>query len=224
MDGRRKTAASFSVGRWIIKIEKIWRWSQKVIRSLEEEAMKKIAIMFPGVGYTCVKPLLYYTASAAADKGFEVIKLDYGKEIHEFRGRSQEDLLPVIEIGEIRSYNQLKGINWKEYDRILFISKSIGTTIACRMEKRLGIKAIQFLMTPIPSTIPYLDGIEGCFFSGTGDPYIAEELVRKAAKEYPDKVGGIFEGCNHSLEKKGDTEGNLSNLMAVIKKLQEWMN
>ena len=67
--------------------------------------MKKLAIMFPGVGYTCVKPLLYYTASAAADK-----------------------------------------------------------------------------------------------------------------------VGGIFEGCNQSLEKKGDTEGNLANLMAVIKKLQEWMN
>ena len=28
--------------------------------------MKKIAVFFPGVGYTCDKPLLYYTASMAA--------------------------------------------------------------------------------------------------------------------------------------------------------------
>ena len=25
--------------------------------------MKKIAVFFPGIGYTCEKPLLYYTAS-----------------------------------------------------------------------------------------------------------------------------------------------------------------
>ena len=33
--------------------------------------MKKLAIIFPGVGYTCTKPLLYYTASMAAERGYE---------------------------------------------------------------------------------------------------------------------------------------------------------
>ena len=40
--------------------------------------MKKLAVIFPGVGYTCTKPLLYYTASMAAERGYEIIRLDYG--------------------------------------------------------------------------------------------------------------------------------------------------
>ena len=40
--------------------------------------MKKLAIIFPGVGYTSTKPLLYYTASMAAERGYEIIRLDYG--------------------------------------------------------------------------------------------------------------------------------------------------
>lgn len=34
--------------------------------------MKKIAVLFPGIGYTCDKPLLYYSAKLAAEKGYEV--------------------------------------------------------------------------------------------------------------------------------------------------------
>ena len=49
--------------------------------------MKKLAIIFPGVGYTCTKPLLYYTASMAAERGYEIIRLDYGQDIHTFHGR-----------------------------------------------------------------------------------------------------------------------------------------
>ena len=44
--------------------------------------MKKLAVIFPGVGYTCTKPLLYYTASMAAERGYEIIRLDYGQDIH----------------------------------------------------------------------------------------------------------------------------------------------
>ena len=42
--------------------------------------MKKLAVIFPGVGYTCTKPLLYYTASMAAERGYEIIRLDYGQD------------------------------------------------------------------------------------------------------------------------------------------------
>ena len=42
--------------------------------------MKKLAIIFPGVGYTCTKPLLYYTASMAAERGYEIIRLDRSEE------------------------------------------------------------------------------------------------------------------------------------------------
>lgn len=180
--------------------------------------MKKLAVLFPGVGYTCTKPLLYYTASAAADHDYEILRLDYGQDIHTFRQRTPEDLAPVIRLALKRTLKHLEQTDFQKYDRILFISKSIGTVIACEAEKQLRLegKVWHFLMTPIPSTLPYLKDADGIFFSGTSDPYISESEVLKAAKQYPDKTGGIFEGCNHSLERKGDTLGNIKNLKQII--------
>lgn len=186
--------------------------------------MRRLAVLFPGVGYTCTKPLLYYTASAAKDHGYEILKLDYGQDIHTFRGRTQEDLEPVGKLALKRTLRQLNDIRFADYDKIIFISKSIGTVIACEAEKQLQLtgKVQHFLMTPIPTTIPYLKNVNGIFFSGTADPYIPESTVRKAAKCYPAKTGGIFEGCNHSLERPGNTIGNLKNLQQIIECL-EWM-
>ena len=164
--------------------------------------MKKLAVIFPGVGYTCTKPLLYYTASMAAERGYEIIRLDYGQDIHTFHGRTPAEL-----------------------DDIIFISKSIGTTIACQLETALQLKGKvhQFLMTPIPSTLRYLSDINGLFFAGTADPYMPESKIRAAARNFPDKTGGIFEGCNHSLEQKGDTLGALKNVRLIVECLDKML-
>ena len=68
--------------------------------------MKKIAVIFPGIGYTAQKPLLYYTASAAQDEGYQLLKLDYGEDIHTFRGRKEEELKPLIEKAQERVKKQ----------------------------------------------------------------------------------------------------------------------
>ena len=70
--------------------------------------MKKLAVLFPGVGYTCTKPLLYYTASAAADHDYEILRLDYGQDIHTFRQRTPEDLAPVIRLALKRTLEALR--------------------------------------------------------------------------------------------------------------------
>lgn len=178
--------------------------------------MKKLAILFPGVGYTCVKPLLYYTASLASDHGYEIMKLDYGEDIHTFKGRSMEELEPLAEKIRSRVIAVLGEVKAEEYEDILMISKSIGTVAACMAEKELGWHVRHFLMTPVPAAFPLLGDVEGCFVAGTADPFTDAELIRKAAKKYPDKVGAIFEDCNHSLEKKGDTFADLCNIKTVL--------
>ena len=39
--------------------------------------MKKIAVVFPGVGYTKDRPLLYYAGKLAAANGYELIHRDF---------------------------------------------------------------------------------------------------------------------------------------------------
>lgn len=185
--------------------------------------MKKTAVLFPGVGYTCQKPLLYYTAALAQDYGYEILRLDYGSDIHNFRGRNMDDLDSLVEPALERILPVLKEIDWKQYEEILFISKSIGTVIACRAEKALKISAKHFWMTPIPLTLPYLKEVDGCFVAGTGDPYISSELILQAARDYPEKAAALWEGCNHSLEIKGDTMGNLKRLENILNILKNQM-
>lgn len=185
---------------------------------------KKLAIIFPGVGYTCAKPLLYYTAQLAAEYDYEVIRLDYGMDIHNFKGKTMEDLIPVAVTAKERILAQMKEINPIQYKDILMISKSIGTVIACKVQEELAWDkktARHFWMTPIPLTLPYLENFSGLFVAGTGDPYISKELVEKAAFEHPDKTGKIFPVCNHSLEIHGDTKGNIQRLSEVVEKLRE---
>lgn len=185
--------------------------------------MKKLAVLFPGTGYTCARPLLYYTGALASELGYEIFRLDYGEDIHSFRGRSPSDLTRLQELALKRALKQLEPIPFQEYDSLLFISKSIGTVIACRTEIALNLseKTVHFLITPVPDTIPYLKNIKGLFFSGTADPYISPELVQKAAETWPEKTGGIFEGCNHSLEKPGSVMEGLKNLTRVCECLKD---
>ena len=35
---------------------------------------EKIAVLFPGIGYTCDKPLLYYTGKLAVARGYKIVK------------------------------------------------------------------------------------------------------------------------------------------------------
>ena len=61
------------------------------------------------------------------------------------------------------------------------------------------------------------------FFAGTADPYMPESKIRAAARNFPDKTGGIFEGCNHSLEQKGDTLGALKNVRLIVECLDKML-
>lgn len=186
---------------------------------------KKLAVIFPGIGYTCARPLLYYSAAAAAEMGYELLQLDYGPDIHSFKGRNSQDMDSIADLALERITPVLSDINFSCYHKIVFISKSIGTVIACRVQEKFcrNIPLHHFLFTPIPSTLPYLEKIDGLFFSGTADPYISTDLVCTAAKKYPSKTGKIYQGCNHSLEEKGKTLKNINTLSEIIHKLQSFL-
>lgn len=183
---------------------------------------KKLAVIFPGVGYTCAKPLLYYSSATAVEMGYELIQLDYGADIHSFKGRSPHNLDSIADVALNRITPILSEIDFSCYKKVVFISKSIGTVIACRAQKKFcgNTPVLHFLLTPIPSTLPYLKQIEGLFFSGTADPYISSDLICAAAENYPNKTGKIYHNCNHSLEEKGKTLENihiLSEIMHILR-------
>ena len=182
--------------------------------------MKKLAIIFPGVGYTSTKPLLYYTASMAAERGYEIIRLDYGQDIHTFHGRTPAELEPIIKLAIKRTLPQLENVPFSEYDDIIFISKSIGTVIASAYASRHNIKGKSILFTPLTDTFSFARP-GSIAFHGTADPWAETDSIRTLAEQ---KEVPLFltPNANHSLET-GDVQADLSIIKATMEHVNRFI-
>ena len=102
--------------------------------------MKKLAVLFPGIGYHCDKPLLYYSARLARGAGYtEQIRIEY--EYHGGNLRKNPELKEeALEVLFRQAEEALSRVDFRSYDEVLFLSKSIGTVIACRYAETYGLK------------------------------------------------------------------------------------
>ena len=116
--------------------------------------MSKIAVVFPGIGYTSDKPLLYYASKVAKKCGYDesrtlTYNFSYKSDLKSDRETYRRACNRVVKFTE----EELKGIDWMSYDKILFISKSLGTVAAASFEHDLtrfyNKEVSPFVLTPI---------------------------------------------------------------------------
>lgn len=96
----------------------------------------KLAVFFPGIGYNCDKPLLFYSKGIVAQYGYEIKEISY-KGLDKPQKGAPDELEACERLACDQAETELKGINWSEYSDVLFISKSIGTVAAAYMTNRL---------------------------------------------------------------------------------------
>lgn len=175
---------------------------------------KKIAVIFPGIGYHADKPLLYYGRDVAYECGYtDYINIKYTSQAKNIRG-DKEKMKAAYEELYYQAKEQLKDINWKEYDDILFLSKSIGTIIATSYAANMGIQNVKHVLyTPLEYTFAY-EIRQAIAFIGDNDPWSHLEDVKKLA-EIKKVPLHIYKECNHSLESES-TRYNLEILNQVM--------
>lgn len=179
--------------------------------------MKRMVIIFPGLGYTADKPLLYYGLNAACECGYqEYRKLSFVPfDKNNIRG-NEAAMKEAFDKLYVQAEQQLEDIDWTLYDDVLFISKSIGTIIGCAYAAEHGIRNVKHVLyTPLKYTYQYKIQTAVAFI-GTDDPWgDYREVVALSEKAgVPIKT---FEGCNHSLEIVDDVEGNIHRLSEIMK-------
>lgn len=183
--------------------------------------MSKIAVYFPGIGYHCDKPLLYYSRRIANKLGYENARnVSYMYNAGNIRG-NEEKMKEAYETLFLQVETELADIVWKEYDDVLFISKSIGTIIAASYAKKYGlIGAKHILYTPLAQTFFFAPN-NAIGFIGTADPWsnIDEITQLSAAHQIPLNV---YENCNHSLECD-DTLKNIETLKDVMQRTKDFI-
>ena len=185
--------------------------------------MSKLAVIFPGIGYTVDKPLLYYSRKIAGGLGYEIKPLLYGGFPGNVRG-DKDKMSECYRIALEQTKEMLADTDLNAYDDILFIGKSIGTAVAANLavQSPAGNRIRLVLYTPLEETFAFPFGA-AVAFTGTDDPWVGghesriSELCRK--RNIPCFV---FQGANHSLETGNPLE-DIDNLLSVMKETEKFM-
>ncbi|MCR5575459.1 MAG: alpha/beta hydrolase [Oscillospiraceae bacterium] len=185
--------------------------------------MAKLAVFFPGIGYTVDKPLLYYSRKLAAARDYEIRLLPYGgfpPKIKGDRARMAESAALAYRQAE----DMLADLDLRAYEALLFVGKSIGTVAAAKLAAAHGVteRARFVLYTPLEETFTFPLG-QTIVFTGGADPWVggAENRIPGlcAARGIPCHV---IPDANHSLEC-GDVRTDLKNLRAVMKETERFL-
>lgn len=183
----------------------------------------KICIVFPGIGYHCDKPLLYYGQKLAKKQGYEIVRTSYNGGGIVLK---KEKLAEGLSLGLSRIREQLKDINFTEYDEVLFLSKSIGTAIAASYEREMDVKDNckifrHVMFTPLEITYDHILDGSGIAFSAHQDQWADFEKVKILSAEHKIPLYEYPAG-NHSLET-GDVKTDLATLTDVMSHVEPYL-
>ena len=185
--------------------------------------MRKLAVFFPGIGYTVDKPLMYYSRKIAAELSYEIKLLPYGgfpPKIHGDLDKMRES----FKIAMQQTEEMLSGTDLNAYGDILFIGKSIGTVVAAKIALLSGMEdKIRFIFyTPLEDTFFY-HSKTAVVFTGSNDPWTGagQSPIPACAKEngYP---CFLIEDANHSLET-GNAMKDIQNLQMIMEETRRFI-
>ena len=179
----------------------------------------KIACLFPGLGYTCDKPLLYYTGKLLSGHGWTVLPVAYSGFSADVKGNKSK-MEDAAEIALQQSEQILCHVRWDENDDILLVSKSIGTCVAGSYAHRHHLNCRHILFTPLESTFSVALN-QGIAFHGTSDPWVQTDFVIKACEKAHIPLF-ITEHANHSLET-GNIETDLHTMLDVMRTINQYI-
>ncbi len=188
--------------------------------------MRKIAVLFPGIGYTCDKPLLYYSAKLAAEKGYEIVRVPYGNFPPNVKGDAAKMYQCFVSARE-QAEEILRGVDWAAYGDVVFFSKSVGTVVALSYAAEHGIDARQVLFTPLVETFRFpvaagdSCGARVIAFHGTGDPWASTEEIIRICEERNVPLY-LTKKANHSLER-GKAMKDLRTVKKVMRTVKEFL-
>lgn len=170
---------------------------------------KKIVFSFPGGRGTEV-PLLYFGAKYYEDQGYEKRFVEYPAFGHDFD--TVYDNAKAI----------LESFDLDEYDDIVFVAKSKGTVVACKLKEDLKLNASLVLFTPLADTLPFIKGDNQIVLvaASNNDRHLESEALCSLCES--EGVPYYIEpNVGHRMEVRNNLEKNLQTIRNVIGRLEQ---
>jgi hypothetical protein len=196
----------------------------------QEAETGHLALLLPGIAYTCDNPLLYYPGRLLLDKGTDLLRVEYAYNKNEQYGAaSQAEQGQWLDADVTAAYRA--AVAQRPYERITLVGKSLGTLAMSHLlateDGLAGATAVW--LTPLlrfeqprRQIARWGRGGRSLFVIGSADPY----YDAAGLAEVEQATGGqslVIEGADHSLEISGDTARSLEALQRVIQAIQEFI-
>lgn len=179
----------------------------------------KLAVIFPGIGYHADKPLLYYSKMLAKKEGFEILEVDYGR-LPSGAKTTDDQRRQAFEMAYQSTGKQLEHVNWADCERILFLSKSLGTVVAGRYAREHELKTENVYFTPVQESLEVM-AVPGIAFHGNRDPLADTGMITEGCARLRIPLY-LTEGGSHSLET-GDAQTDLQNLKVIMAAVEAFL-
>lgn len=179
----------------------------------------KLAVIFPGIGYRIDRPLLCESKKLAMKHGYGVVEVPYKGFPENVKG-NREKMMQAFQIAMEQTEQMLEGVAFGQYENLLFISKSIGTTVAAAYADKHHLRADHVFFTPVEMFFRVVKQ-KGIVFHGTADPWVTTEKVKSGCAEHGLPLY-ITKGANHSLET-GDPETDEENLKMIMEQVEKYI-
>jgi hypothetical protein len=197
------------------------------LRLLEEKA-DRLAVVFPGRGYTAQAPLLYYTINTLLHSGINVLSIDYR----------------YLDNPDFESLKRDEQMRWM-YDDVESVYQAAVNEVDSRLEilvgKSLGTIAIGHILdtypeasvckviwhTPLILMPEVKQQIEkhrpdSLFVIGTADPHYDEGILARLV-ETTSGEAVVVDDANHAMEVPGGVNDSLWALEKIIDSVGEFV-
>lgn len=188
------------------------------ISHFKQEKPRGILIVFPGAGYSCMGPCLYYPSNALYKKGFEILNIEYDFRRKPLEADSETYYKEFFDFIE----EQLKQLDLPQKKYIL--SKSIGTRILASGNCE-GFEKIVWLTPAIKDQFVIESIMKVCDKSlvviGDRDPLYDLEKIQ--ALETKGIKSIVIEGADHGLDIDNDLNKSLDELKVITACIEDFI-
>ncbi|GMA61731.1 hypothetical protein NZD89_18495 [Alicyclobacillus fastidiosus] len=184
------------------------------------EGSDRLAVLFPGHGYTLDAPVMWYVARAALEAGYDVLGVEYGFQAN--RAAVQADKIPTVAREVATGLERcLEGVS---YGRYVFVAKSLGTDVARLTSSTVSFPVEGYIfLTPLPRTVPFIESSGSMLvLVGGYDPLFTDsDISRISALSHVTLQ--VFPEADHGLEIDGNVTQSLVTLQETTELCRDFL-
>lgn len=191
----------------------------------QDQASGRLAVMFPGRGYTVQGPLFHYSTGVFLNKGYDVLHVNYDYTTEESNSMELDEHIKQISI-DVNAVMD-KVLSTSTYDNYTLIGKSIGTIALSSVIQRNEFPDARVIwLTPLLHLDMVFDKMlsstqPGLCIIGEEDPcYIKERFIVFDTKENMTSI--LIPGTEHSLNYADRPIESIDVLRRVITEISNF--